>query len=278
MPIKTQCRKCRREYTVKDELAGKKFRCKDCEAVVTVPQPAVLLEDEPDPEEETFGDDFGSFDNFDDEYGAESYATPARPQKSKKRTAKKKRGKKGPSAAGAILTKVGTLFGAAIGFLFVVGLIFKVINAAGGLGALDLGASWKPYTTPDGHVTVLMPGDAKTVPVAQMSPGGQSFGVSRNSFGCVIVIEPMPAEMQGLSEEEIFSAFEFGSGFVGATNVARSTVNGRNCLRFDRRSPVGINSSNLAFVYKNKFYTLNYAYKTVKGSGESKYFESVQFN
>lgn len=35
--ISARCPNCRREYQVKDEFAGKKFRCKDCEAAVVVP-------------------------------------------------------------------------------------------------------------------------------------------------------------------------------------------------------------------------------------------------
>lgn len=47
MPISTACGDCRKKYTVKSEMAGKRFRCKDCEAVVTVP--AAMIEDDDDP-------------------------------------------------------------------------------------------------------------------------------------------------------------------------------------------------------------------------------------
>ena len=37
MPINIACPQCQRPFVVSDEIAGKSFRCKDCEAVVSVP-------------------------------------------------------------------------------------------------------------------------------------------------------------------------------------------------------------------------------------------------
>jgi hypothetical protein len=37
MAINVACSSCGRQYTVKDDAAGKRFKCKDCEAVVEVP-------------------------------------------------------------------------------------------------------------------------------------------------------------------------------------------------------------------------------------------------
>jgi hypothetical protein len=37
MPISVSCPACGKEYNVKDEAAGRKFKCKECEAVVEVP-------------------------------------------------------------------------------------------------------------------------------------------------------------------------------------------------------------------------------------------------
>lgn len=37
MPINIACPQCQRPFVVRDEIAGKSFRCKDCEAVVSVP-------------------------------------------------------------------------------------------------------------------------------------------------------------------------------------------------------------------------------------------------
>ena len=37
MPINIACPQCQRQFVVRDEIAGKSFRCKDCEAIVRVP-------------------------------------------------------------------------------------------------------------------------------------------------------------------------------------------------------------------------------------------------
>jgi hypothetical protein len=47
MPISTLCGDCRKKYTLKDEMAGKKFRCKECQSVVTVPDGQTDDEDDP---------------------------------------------------------------------------------------------------------------------------------------------------------------------------------------------------------------------------------------
>ncbi len=283
MPIKAKCRKCSRDYTVKDELAGKKFRCKQCEAPVTVPQPAVLIEDEPE-EDEWGSDDFGSTDDFGD-FSEDDYDDiPARPKKRKKKPVVKKRRKKKRSSSSSgsadplFLVKVVGLI-----FVIVVGIsaVGKHFGARGGgfnLGGFDIGVSWKPYTTPDGNVTVQMPGNVKRMPVAQMAPGGQAFGATRPNFACIIVIEPMPAELQGMTESEIFDAFELGSNFVGASNVQRITFKGRQGVTFDKTAPGGIKSVSTAFVHINKIYTLSYAYKGMKGSKDRKFFDSVVLN
>lgn len=39
MPIALDCRSCGRELKLKDELAGKKVKCPECEKVLTVPGP-----------------------------------------------------------------------------------------------------------------------------------------------------------------------------------------------------------------------------------------------
>lgn len=39
MAISISCGKCGKRYSVKDELAGKKIRCKECETLVAVPTP-----------------------------------------------------------------------------------------------------------------------------------------------------------------------------------------------------------------------------------------------
>jgi hypothetical protein len=77
MAINVACPSCGRQYNVKDEAAGKRFKCKDCESVVDVPAAGA-------------GDDFGGDDYGEpyDPYGgapsgdAPPPAAPARRRKS----------------------------------------------------------------------------------------------------------------------------------------------------------------------------------------------------
>ena len=276
MPISATCPKCGRTYSVKDEHAGKKFRCQGCQEAVTVPMPQA----QDDWETDDFGDfDDAGYDDYEDGGDYDDYESdrPApvrrRSPKKKKPAAKAKRPKKRSSSGSGSGAAVGKILGGVFVGLIAMGIVIRVINAG-----LDFGGSWQSYTTPDGNITVQMPGKVKSVPVKQMAPGGQSFGSERRSFMCVIVIEPMPAELNGLSENEMFDAMELGMGFLGATNVQRSTLKGRPCVTFDQSLEMGVKSSALAFVHKNKVYTLTYAYKGSKGNNQSKFFDSVQFN
>ena len=70
---------------------------------------------------------------------------------------------------------------------------------------------------------------------------------------------------------------EIGAGAIGWTNTQSSTLNGHRCLTFEE-TQAGIKASGVAFIYKNKGYTLKYAYKGIKGSNDRKFFDSVKFN
>ncbi len=267
MSIRAKCRGCGRSYTVKDEYAGKKFRCHDCQRPIAVPVPRAPVADW---DEDPFGED----DDYEDYEARRPLPTRRRTPapKKKKPAAKKSRPKKRnrrSSGAGAGAAKMG---GGLVAGLIAFGLAFRLMSG------LDLGGSWQSYTTPDGNITVQMPGRVKSVPVRDVAPGGQSFGAERRSFGCVIVIEPVPSELDGFSEEEMFNTMEMAAGFLGGTNIQRSTLKGHPCVSFEKSAAGGLKSSAIAFAYKGKFYTLTYAYKGTKGSGERKFFDSVQFN
>lgn len=269
MSISVKCRQCGQKYALKEELAGKRFRCKKCEAPVRVPVPREAVEEDP---WET--DDFADYDDYEDDFRKPA-PTPRVKKRPKAAPTKKKRSKRRSSSSsstiGPLLAKIG---GGLFGFLAVLGLILRIMNA----GGVDFGGSWQSYTTPDGNITVQMPGTVKSVPVRDMLPGGQSYGAERRSFACIIVVEPMPAEMKGLSEEQMQEAMRLGSSFIGGRNAQVSQINGRPCITFEKGPTNGLHISGIAFVHKDKVYTLNYAYKGSKGSEERKFFDSVQFN
>ena len=99
MTIQVQCHNCEKAYRLKDELQGKKFRCKGCgEVVVATPmktKSTTAPQEEPkpkkrkpspvEPEPDPFADDFGDLEGYED------LPAPALPTKRKK---KKKSSKK----------------------------------------------------------------------------------------------------------------------------------------------------------------------------------------
>lgn len=50
MPINVACPQCQRPFVVRDEIAGKSFRCKDCEAIVSVPAIKPAQQESAEPE------------------------------------------------------------------------------------------------------------------------------------------------------------------------------------------------------------------------------------
>jgi hypothetical protein len=85
MAISVDCPSCAKSYQVKDDAAGKKFRCKQCEAIVSVPDAASAAQGDP-------------WDNLDlgtqqDPHGEDEspFEAPVRPRK-KKSSRKKGRG------------------------------------------------------------------------------------------------------------------------------------------------------------------------------------------
>ncbi len=95
MAISVSCGKCDKRYSVKDELAGKKFRCKECETLVAVPAP----HDDDDPFSGLTMKSSGRAIDDDEEEEEEEYdesprsrsRRPARKEKSKPRRVSRSR-------------------------------------------------------------------------------------------------------------------------------------------------------------------------------------------
>lgn len=197
MPIATSCEDCGRDYTVKDELAGKKIKCKDCGAILVVPAarksgsaPAAPKK-RPPPKKAESDDDFldaldsGKFEDESDE-DEELDDLPRRPSSRKPAVkAKKKKSSSGNSAG--LWAKIG---GGIFTALIVLGFVMRLIRAAGGLG-IGGGVSWQEFQAPNGRYTVQMPGVAKSKP--QPTPGVTTFLTETRNFACAVTHAPLPA-------------------------------------------------------------------------------------
>lgn len=84
MPITAGCPQCGKTYRVKDDFGGKKFRCKACQGVVSVPEPQ---EPSGDPWDDLDIDSFqdqGAADSHEAEYEFETPPAPRRKARTKK--------------------------------------------------------------------------------------------------------------------------------------------------------------------------------------------------
>ncbi|REJ96619.1 MAG: hypothetical protein DWQ34_03585 [Planctomycetota bacterium] len=100
MPITATCPKCQKEYRVKDDVVGKKFRCKACQAVVTVPEAAADPGGHKDP-----------WDDLDlDAYGDNPYAEtdePIEAPRARKKSPSKKKRSRSSGMPIAIMVAIG---------------------------------------------------------------------------------------------------------------------------------------------------------------------------
>ncbi|MEW4487299.1 hypothetical protein AB1L42_04410 [Thalassoglobus sp. JC818] len=269
MPIRATCRECGKSYNVRDELAGKKFRCKQCQKPVSVPQPAVLEEEEPEPEEDLWGSDFGSFDDEDD------YLPPPPPKKKKK---KRKKRRSSGAAAGAFKTALKTIVGI-ISFLFMFGIGFKLVSSLGNLPIPAFATTWEEYTTPDGALTMQMPGTPKRITVGPtVAAGGATYGVQKSSYACAVIVEPLPPQIQTMNLNEIISALETGLRMQGASNLERLTFQGKSAVAYTMEKR-GITARHIGFVNGATAYTIMYSNRgSTPGAEKDKFFNSVRLN
>jgi hypothetical protein len=90
MPISVNCPSCGKAYNVKDDAAGKRFRCKQCEAVIAIPEAPAPSEADGDPWDNL------DLSTADDPYG-DGETDEAPPPMPVRRRKKKKSSKSSPS-------------------------------------------------------------------------------------------------------------------------------------------------------------------------------------
>ena len=131
MSIEASCLKCGASYRVKDEHAGKKFRCKKCQAAISVPLP------EADPWDTDPWED-GSFDDGGEE---ETYQEAPRPRRvtpgpsRTKQKSKKRRSRDGDTMPVPVWIAIGCI--GILMLLNVIGIVAQAMdqNIAGASGS-----------------------------------------------------------------------------------------------------------------------------------------------
>ena len=178
MTISAVCPACSHEFHLNDTMAGKKFRCKKCQSVVEAPT--------------IDGDDWDE--------------TSSKKRKSQKAGGKSAKGKKKRSSGsgGGLLKWVAVGCGALL-VLGTIGFGLTKLMAPGGAlnnnvggvpneggapnegGVSDVGGvSWTSFTTPDGHVTLKMPGQAG--PIRKTPDGRDVFGATAGNITCTLLV------------------------------------------------------------------------------------------
>ncbi len=130
MPIEFKCSGCGKQYKVKMELAGKRFRCKACEEPIQVPRPERRAKPKPVLADED--DDFMNAlsEASEDEYEAMPIAQAPRRSKSKASPGKKKKKKRQEQGDGR-----GWFYKFSIGFVAVLMSLRLVAFITGGFNS-----------------------------------------------------------------------------------------------------------------------------------------------
>ena len=185
MPIAVTC-ECGKTYKLGDDAAGKKFKCKACQAVVRVPVP------KSEPIEDEF-DDFGDLgDDFGDDFGEDYPPEPAPPRKKsggkakgksksggKKKPAKKKGGKKKGSSEMSPAVKYSLAGGILVA---TVGLIVGILYMNGTIGGGSKSTGNNTANNDDG-AEGMGTDPAGVGPGADSSGNGNSNSNSNNPNG-----------------------------------------------------------------------------------------------
>jgi predicted Zn finger-like uncharacterized protein len=111
MAINVSCPACGRQYSVKDDAAGKRFKCKDCETIIDVPES---------------GDEFGAED-YGETYGGDVGASPVPARR------KSSGGRSGSSSAAAQQTMLPAIFMYVICGLSIAYMLIQIVGTAAGV-------------------------------------------------------------------------------------------------------------------------------------------------
>jgi hypothetical protein len=275
MTISLSCDSCGRNYKLKDEAAGKKIRCKDCETILHVPELDNDLEDYGDDSWSDSGGGAGQDDfwnSSDDEWsntGADSSfdAPSAYPVKSgtstgtrKKKSSKKKK-KSGGGSGGALAAKIGG--GVFIGLV----LIAALMRVGGAVGKLDLGGglSWKEFQAPGTPFKLQMPGTPKQGSQFQAGISITQFMLEvrrpERAFGIMHATIPIPDHAIGnVGADDIANVFrESKQGLIlGAPGARVHSESNLNIADAGGNSHPGVE---LTVTIQHKGQPLKFAYR-----------------
>lgn len=245
MAISLECTGCSKKLKVKDEAAGKRIKCPECQAVLTVPElesagdeddflgglNEAVKQEKRRPRIEPDSDDDDSED-YDD---APSTSAPRRRTKPVASKTKKRKSSSSGGGGGALKAIGGVL----VGLLVILGIVAKVAKVARNGGFLNSAVNWTQFTHPTGGASIEMPGVPKLDVKQSGAANGQVYSVDNGRYACSFASVPFPLGTPDISSNTMatrlvfdevkrsFTASKPGSRFISESPQREGTATGQ---------------------------------------------------
>lgn len=253
MAISLECTGCGKKLKVKDEAAGKRIKCPECQAVLSVPKPEAADNE----------DDFlGGLDEavkqekkrpsrpVDDEDDAEDYddLPASTPKRRTKQTSSKKKSSSGGGSGGGTLKIIGSVF---FGLLICLGILGKVAKVARVGGLFDQKVAWQRFNSPQGGASIDMPGPPQLDAQQTKDAGSPVYSVKGSRFQCSFAsvgLPPGAGDVAGnaLASQMVFNEMKRAyvnshptARLVSETPLQQGTVKGLE-LRFEASGAINV--------------------------------------
>jgi hypothetical protein len=228
MAISVECSACGQTYRLKDEMAGRKIRCKACQTPIEVPVAET---------EEEWGET--SWPATGSGRGGASRKTKAVPKKS------------GNSKSVLIVV------GAVAGLVLLVALVWGLLKflPSGNTQLADgtpapAGSSWVKFTLPDGSASALFPGEVKS---NALPNGAVSHMASMNGNGFALS-DKSPMEVSENFLERTAESKGGPGDSDNETTQSLETINGNRCLKRTVKSNGDLSQVMVTFVHNRRMY------------------------
>lgn len=188
MALHVSCTGCGKDYTLKDEFAGKRFRCKACETVNQAPE----LEEEL---EETFAE---AGDEDEDEADEEEFSQPAT-----KRPARNGAGKRKAAAGG--MKNMRAVVIALVGLIAIGGTVGGMALVRSDFWNDPIRKNpWETFRPRNDAFTVDMPDLPERRQIFLKGPGDWASGCDYLGQEFVVLVEMLDRRGQAMSDDELF--------------------------------------------------------------------------
>lgn len=283
MAISTACESCGRDYKVKEELAGKRFKCKDCGEVVTVPVgrtgakaasslKSSTTQKKVEDDDEDFlsalnsaAKDMGeAVDDEDEEFEA------AKPKARSKAKAKSARRKSNEGSGSAMWAKVGS---ALFAILVALGAIARLVNGVGGFGV-----SWREFSAPDGSYSVQMPGKPEFKTKIESGMNLSIYVASTRNFACGVSQGRLPLMLANVPAEVFYANFQQGAALTGQKidSMIDATIGGQPAKEI-RYTKAGIRSVSRILISSGMLYEVQFMSQSEPAANEvARFFDSFR--